>query len=115
MQPMNQGIETTRKLYRKALLQRTFTAYDAIKSNPNDDQPDDDWTCSDMYKAVHKTAGQEVKNNFGTFVLADAVALVVAAATDREIIDSVGSPDKDEEPVDEEPTMVQMREYLHLL
>uniref|UniRef100_A0A023GKX0 Putative tigger transposase n=1 Tax=Amblyomma triste TaxID=251400 RepID=A0A023GKX0_AMBTT len=141
LQPMDQGIiETTRKLYRKALLQRMLTAYDASKSysidllgaihllnfswkelapskiancfahagfsraavtDPDDDQPDDDQTCSDLYEAVHKIAGEEVDGDFDTFALADAAAPVVAPATDAEIIDAVGGPDEDEEPADD--------------
>ncbi|KAH7943483.1 hypothetical protein HPB52_009087 [Rhipicephalus sanguineus] len=76
--------------------------------------PDDDRTCSDLYEAVDKIARQEVEGDFKTFALADAAAPVVAPATDAEIIDTVGGPDKDEEPR-EVPTMVQTREHLRLL
>lgn len=52
-------------------------------------------------------------------MLADAAAPVVAPVTDAEIIDTVGGPNEDEEPADEEPRevpiMVHMREYLCLL
>ncbi|KAH7985941.1 hypothetical protein HPB52_025292 [Rhipicephalus sanguineus] len=76
--------------------------------------PDDDRTCSDLYEAVDKIARQDVEGDFKTFALADAAAPVVAPATDAEIIDTVGGPDKDEEPR-EVPTMVQTREPLRLL
>ncbi|KAH9380609.1 hypothetical protein HPB48_018806 [Haemaphysalis longicornis] len=91
---MDQGIiETTRKLYRKALMQRMRTAYDAIAncfahagffrtvlSDPDDAQPDDDRTGSNLHEAFHKIAGHEVEDDFETFALADAAAPVVAPA-----------------------------------
>lgn len=140
---MDQGItETTRKLYRKALLQCMLTVYDASKrynndllgaihllnwkeltpsnvancfmhasiscaivSNPYDDKPDNDQTCSDLYEGVYRIAGQEVDGNFEMLMLANAAAPAIASAKDAEIIDTVGDPDADEEEkqVDKEP------------
>ncbi|KAH7937015.1 hypothetical protein HPB49_007211 [Dermacentor silvarum] len=66
--------------------------------NPGDDQPDDDWTCSDLYEAIHKIVGQEVEGNCETSGWLTLLLLSVAApATDVEIIDTVGGPDEDEE------------------
>ncbi|KAH7982868.1 hypothetical protein HPB52_007847 [Rhipicephalus sanguineus] len=88
-------------------------------SNPDDDQSNDDQACSYLYEAVYRIVGQELDGDFETFVLSDAAAPVVAPATDAEIIDTVGGPDEDEKPAEEEPrevpTMVQTREYLRLL
>ncbi|KAH7970043.1 hypothetical protein HPB52_023932 [Rhipicephalus sanguineus] len=81
--------------------------------DPDDDQPDDDWTCSDVYQAVHKIAGQEVENDFELFALADAAAPVVAPTTDVEIIDTVGGPDEGKEPC-EMPTMMHTWEVFDL-
>lgn len=89
----------------------------ATVSNPHDDPHDDDWTCSDLYKAVHEIASQELEGDFETFAL--AAAPVVAPVTDAKISDTVGGPDENEEPVDEEPcelpTMVYTQEYLRRL
>ncbi|KAH7936180.1 hypothetical protein HPB52_019703 [Rhipicephalus sanguineus] len=65
----------------------------AIVSDPDDDQPDDDWTCSNLCEAVYKIAGQEVESVFEMFVFTDAAAPVVASAMDAKIIDNVGGLD----------------------
>ncbi|KAH9361017.1 hypothetical protein HPB48_016547 [Haemaphysalis longicornis] len=104
---MDRGIiETTRKLYRKELATSKFAnsfAHDGffrtVVSDPDDVQPDDDRTCSDLYEAVRKIAGQEVAGEFETFALTDAETPVVAPAMDAGIIDTVvGGPGEDEEP-----------------
>ncbi|KAH9369493.1 hypothetical protein HPB48_014327 [Haemaphysalis longicornis] len=57
-----------------------------VVSDPDDDQPDDDRTGSDLHEAVHEIAGQEVEGDFETFPLADAAVPVVAPATDAGIV-----------------------------
>lgn len=49
---------------------------------------------TDLHEAIHKIAGPEVEGE--TFALADADAPVVTPATNVEVIDTVGGPEKDE-------------------
>ncbi|KAH9364344.1 hypothetical protein HPB48_017267 [Haemaphysalis longicornis] len=80
-----------------------------VVSGHDDDQPDNDRTCSDLYKAAHKIAGPRVEGDFETF----AFGLVAAPATAAEIIDTVvGGPDADKKPR-EVPTVVQTRECVY--
>nr|XP_054926018.1 Krueppel-like factor 8 [Dermacentor andersoni] len=135
LQPMDQGIiETTWKPNRKALLQRMLRAYETSKRSPTAlrtpafptplsvtlTMTNLMMTRLEQYNAVPEIAGLKVEGDFETFVLADTASPVVTPAMYAEIrIDTVGGPDKDEEPVEEEPcevpTMVQTREYLCLL
>ncbi|KAH9375800.1 hypothetical protein HPB48_009856 [Haemaphysalis longicornis] len=87
--------------------------FSTVVSDPDDDQPDDGRTGSDLHEAVHKIAGQEVEGDFETFALADAAAPVVAPATDAEII-YTWWPRREREPC-EVATMVQAREFLRVL
>lgn len=155
LQPMDQGIiETTRKLYRKSLLQRMLVAYDANKGYSIDllgavhllchswkelapakiancfahagfsrshaeDTNDDCEDCDDLYEAVNSIVGGDLEGNFESFAMADADVPVVAPATDAEIVDLLGGPDEEEEPLDEQPreipTVAQTQEILRLL
>ncbi|KAH9363028.1 hypothetical protein HPB48_014190 [Haemaphysalis longicornis] len=103
-------------MYRKAVLRRMLSAYDASKrynvdllgaihllkiswkelaaskvancfahagfsrarvSDPENDQLNEDWTCSDLHEAVHKIADREVEGDFETFAVTDATPPVV--------------------------------------
>ncbi|KAH7938078.1 hypothetical protein HPB49_019650 [Dermacentor silvarum] len=73
-------------------------------SLPHLGEPDDDQVCNDLYEAVHRIVGEEVKGNFDSFALADTDGPIVAPATDAEIVDLVlGDPGGDEEPIDKQP------------
>ncbi|KAH7969986.1 hypothetical protein HPB52_023618 [Rhipicephalus sanguineus] len=81
----------------------------------NDDCKDGD----DLYEAVNSIVGGDLEGNFESFAMADADVPVVAPATDAEIVDLLGGPDEEEEPLDEQPreipTVAQTQEILHLL
>ena len=149
---MDQGIiETTRKLYRKSLLQRMLI--DANKgysidllgavlllchswkelapakiancfaharfSRSHAEDADDCEDCDDLYEAVNSIVGGDLEGNFESFAMADADVPVVAPATDAEIVDLLGGPDEEDEPLDEQPreipTVAQTQEILRLL
>ncbi|KAH7982580.1 hypothetical protein HPB52_005769 [Rhipicephalus sanguineus] len=85
------------------------------RNHTNDDCED----CDDLYEAVNSIVGGDLEGNFESFAMADADVPVVAPATDAEIVDLLGGPDEEEEPLDEQPreipTVAQTQEILRLL
>ncbi|KAH7956676.1 hypothetical protein HPB52_011626 [Rhipicephalus sanguineus] len=83
------------------------------------DTNDDCEDCDDLYEAVNSIVGGDLEGNFESFAMADADVPVVAPATDAEIVDLLGGPDEEEEPLDEQPreipTVEQTQEILRLL
>ncbi|KAH9374903.1 hypothetical protein HPB48_020948 [Haemaphysalis longicornis] len=87
-----------------------------LVSDPDNNQLNEDWTCSDLHEAVHKITGQEVEGDFETFALADAAAPLVAPTSDVETIDTVvGGPDEDEGSHVKRQLWCRLRECLRLL
>ncbi|KAH7957258.1 hypothetical protein HPB52_016690 [Rhipicephalus sanguineus] len=95
--------------------EKSFSA----KRKRNQDTNDDCEDCDDLYKAVNSIVGGDLEGNFESFAMADADVPVVAPATDAEIVDLLGGPDEEEEPLDEQPreipTVAQTQEILRLL
>ncbi|KAL1482645.1 hypothetical protein MTO96_033657 [Rhipicephalus appendiculatus] len=84
-----------------------------------EDADDDGEDCDDLYEAVNSIVGGDLEGNFESFAMADADVPVVAPAMDAEIVDLLGGPDEEDEPLDEQlrkiPTVAQTQEILRLL
>ncbi|KAH7982127.1 hypothetical protein HPB52_003180 [Rhipicephalus sanguineus] len=95
--------------------EKSFSA----KRKRNQDTNDDCEDCDDLYEAVNSIVGGDLEGNFESFAMADADVPVVAPAMDAEIVDLLGGPDEEEEPLDEQPreipTVAQTQEILRLL
>ncbi|KAL1442533.1 hypothetical protein MTO96_030728 [Rhipicephalus appendiculatus] len=95
--------------------EKSFSA----KRKHNQDADDDGEDCDDLYEAVNSIVGGDLEGNFESFAMADADVPVVAPANDAEIVDLLGGPDEEDEPLDEQPreipTVAQTQEILRLL
>ncbi|KAH7976638.1 hypothetical protein HPB52_017085 [Rhipicephalus sanguineus] len=113
----------------KILPKRTYTTPDGTSSGCKqseervtvlfEDINDDCEDCDDLYEAVNSIVGGDLEGNFESFAMADADVPVVAPATDAKIVDLLGGPDEEEEPLDKQPreipTVAQTQEILRLL
>ncbi|KAH6927815.1 hypothetical protein HPB50_008951 [Hyalomma asiaticum] len=68
-----------------------------------EDADDDCEDCHDLCEAVNSIVGGDMEGNFESFAMGDADVPVVAPATDAEIVDLLGGPDEEDEPLDEQP------------